>query len=192
MLTRSEFLVFAATESVRWVNLRDATHLEEVAQARSLLGEDIRLTVSECNPSRIATWSQPWWSALDGLVLDLGCEVAESEPDAVEASLLRSAEHGVPCLVAGTLLPSLQARVKGQIEELARLTRWIDAGCGGFLLSERLPEDDDDQLAVDMLRLVREHGRAQEPAWPPRPAARVETEASFVGSGSGILTVDPA
>lgn len=180
MLTRSELLFYAASESYEWVNLRDIRGGEELQQARELLPDGIRLSASTGDLQALADWPRWWWSCLDVLILD--SESDESRlfegrgGNALDVAMFWAARQGVPCFLMGSLLPSLHHPNCSQIEEVGRLANIVRAGCAGLILEELPPEGrGDSQLAVDVLRLVTHHSPRRTPRFdsPRRPAARV-------------------
>jgi hypothetical protein len=179
VLTRSEFLLYAATESYHWVNLRDIQSDAELIHARQLLPESVRLTASVRDIDSIQSWPSRWWQHMDGLILDcadLGHGFCDGEfVNAIEVALLSAQLQEVPCYFLGPVLPSLNSQTQPRIEEIGRLAHLAGEGCAGIILSE-LPEDSEDaQLAVDVLCMVAQHcpSATTMPGSSRRAAARI-------------------
>lgn len=176
-LTRSEFLVYAASESWEWVNLRDLEHPEELQRAREGLPEKVRLSATISSPEVLHRGLVELISPLDVLFVDERALASRLDPrrwrDTLQATFLECAREGVPCLLLSELLPSMIRPEEAHLEELGRLVQLLDDGCSGFVLDTETCNHPRAQSATNILRLITERRRHEARAAAPRAAARV-------------------
>lgn len=185
-LTRSEFLVYAATEEWSWVNLRDVEQPDELRQARECLPEKVRLSATISSAEVLHHEIPRLREHADVLFVDERALRPQLEPlrlrDSLQLAFRQCARAGRPCLLLSELLPSMIHPEEPQLEEIGRLTQLLSEGCSGFVLTAETCQNPEAQSAVNILRLVTEHRRRRIRAGDPRAAARL-------GAGMRTLAV---
>lgn len=188
-LTRSEFLVYAATESWEWINLRDLEHADELERARECLPERARISATISSPEVLYRHLGELVHHVDVLFVDETSLASRLDPrrwrDTLQATFLECQRHSTPCLILSELLPSMLRPEDPRLEEIGRLVQLLDDGCSGFVLDAETCDQPRAQSATNILRLITERRRHDARTTTPRAAARVGRGSSSVAAGRG-------
>lgn len=178
LLTRAEFLVFAAAEGFEWVNLRGVREPEEVIRAREFLPPSTRLSVTLDTQRTIRRELDAMCAIADAVLLDrraLRHALGSKRADALVGAAVRHAtERETPTLLASDVLPSMHRDDQPGHRDMARLTDLVDDGLRGLVLTTEVTDTRDPQERVDVARLIAQQGGAGAfVCHEVRPAARV-------------------
>ena len=178
LLTRSEFLVFAAAEGFEWVNLRGVREPEEVIRAREFLPSSARLSVTLDTQRTIRRELDAMCAIADAVLLDrraLRHALGGKRADALIGAAVRHAtERETPTLLATDVLPSMHRDEQPGHRDMARLTDLVDDGLRGLVLTTEVTATRDPQERVDVARLIAQQGGVGPfVRHEVRPAARV-------------------